>query len=163
MTSCWCLSWRGRMCPASVRTKARGTSWMSPFLWFNWELSCFSVSAGSHIYRLCVFLLLCPIVTHVVSLSQNRLKSCLFHHYPQVQRVVSISTGRPDRWFQTVSLHAFLLFNRRKCACIFGASKFQHITFWEAGYHPGQVAGPSQGDTETNETHNHARSLLRTI
>ena len=33
------------------------------------------------------------------------------------------------------------------------------------GVHPGQVASPSQGHTETNETHNHTRShsLLRTI
>ena len=29
--------------------------------------------------------------------------------------------------------------------------------------HPAQVASPSQGHTETNETHNHALTLLETI
>jgi len=35
----------------------------------------------------------------------------------------------------------------------------------KGGVHPGQVASPSQGHTETNKTHNHTRShsLLRTI
>lgn len=45
-TSCWCRCWRGRMCRASGRTRARRTSCSKPFLWFCWELNCSSFSPG---------------------------------------------------------------------------------------------------------------------
>jgi len=46
-----------------------------------------------------------------------------------------------------------------------GAGAYPSGHWARGGVHPGQVASPSQGHTETNETnnHTHAHSLLRTI
>jgi len=41
-----------------------------------------------------------------------------------------------------------------------GAGAYPSGHWVRGGVHPGLVASPSQGHTETNETHNNARSLL---
>ena len=44
-----------------------------------------------------------------------------------------------------------------------GAGDYPSSHRAKGGVHPGQVASPSQGHTETHETNNHAHSLLGTI
>ena len=63
-------------------------------------------------------------------------------------------------------LNPFIFYTRliRRSGCG-GAGAYPSGHRERGGVHPGQVAGPSQGHTETNETNNHTRShsLLRTI
>jgi len=68
---------------------------------------------------------------------------CYFHKFPKV-----------------TSIHPSIFYTRL-IQCRVGAYPSCH---WARGpVHPGLVTSPSQGHIETNETHNHAHSLLGTI
>ena len=66
----------------------------------------------------------------------------------------------------TNSIHPFIFYTRLiRRSGRGGAGVYPSCHRARGGVHPGQVASPSQGHTETNETNNHTRShsLLRTI